>query len=47
MRSVARIGSNIIFLSNGLLEWEGQKNEIKKSKNADLNTFFNNSQINI
>ena len=47
MRSVVKIGSNIIYLSNGLLEWSGNKKEIKLSKNISLNTFFNNSKIKI
>ncbi len=47
MRSVVRIGSNIIYLSNGLLEWSGKKQEIKYSDSDSLNKFFNNSKIKI
>ena len=45
MRSVVRIGSNIIYLSIGLLEWSGKKQEIKYSYSDSLNKFFNNSKI--
>ena len=47
MRSVVKIGSNIIYLSNGLLEWSGDKKEIKYSENKSLNKFFSSSKIKI
>ena len=47
MRSVVKIASNIVYLSNGLLEWSGYKKDIKSSNNISLNEFFNNSKIKI
>jgi len=47
MRSVVKIGSNIVYLSNGLLEWSGYKKEIKSSNNTSLNNFFSSSKIKI
>lgn len=44
MNSVMEIGEKIVFISEGLKCWEGNKNEILKSDNEKLNDFvFANS----
>ena len=39
MNSVMNIGDKIFFLSEGVLEWEGNKDEIMNSQNKPLNEF--------
>ncbi len=39
MNSVIEIGDNIAFLYNGKLWWEGNRNEILKTNNKELNDF--------
>lgn len=39
MNSVINIGDNIIFLNEGVKEWEGNKSEIMDAKNEKLNDF--------
>ena len=45
MNSVMEIGEKIIFLKNGLKEWEGNNNEIFKSENKSLNEFVYSSEL--
>jgi phospholipid/cholesterol/gamma-HCH transport system ATP-binding protein len=40
MNSVIEIGENIVFINEGLICWEGNKNEILHSDNKDLNDFI-------
>lgn len=40
MNSVMNIGDNIIFIKEGIKEWEGNKNEIISSTNKALNDFI-------
>ena len=37
MNSVLGIGENIIFISDGKKEWQGDKNSVITSKNEKLN----------
>ena len=39
MNSVINIGDNIIFLNEGVKEWEGNKSEIMDAQNEKLNDF--------
>lgn len=39
MNSVMNIGDNIIFLNEGVKEWEGNKSEIMDAQNEKLNEF--------
>jgi phospholipid/cholesterol/gamma-HCH transport system ATP-binding protein len=44
MNSVMEIGEKIVFISDGIIYWEGNKNEILHSDNEKLNAFvFANS----
>lgn len=45
MNSVMGIGENIIFLNKGRLSWQGNKHDIFKSDNKDLNDFVFASDI--
>ena len=45
MNSVMEIGEKIIFLKNGLLEWEGSKREIFKTDNAAVTDFVYSSEL--
>ena len=45
MNSVMEIGENIIFLKDGLKEWEGTKEEIFNSKNTNFDEFVYSSEI--
>jgi phospholipid/cholesterol/gamma-HCH transport system ATP-binding protein len=39
MNSVINIGDKIVFLNEGIKEWEGSKSEVMDSKNEKLNDF--------
>ena len=39
MNSVINIGDNIVFLNEGIKEWEGSKSEVMGAKNEKLNDF--------
>ena len=39
MNSVINIGDKIIFLNEGIKEWEGSKSEVMDSKNEKVNDF--------
>ena len=45
MNSVMEIGDKIIFLKNGLKEWEGNKNDIFKTKNKSVTDFVYSSNL--
>lgn len=45
MNSVMNIGDNILFLADGKLCWEGNKNEILNTDNKTLNDFLFSSEI--
>lgn len=45
MNSVMGIGDHILFLSNGKLEWEGNKDNILNSNNTVLNNFLFSSDL--
>ena len=45
MNSVMQIGEKIIFLKDGLKEWEGTKNEIFKSDNEAVTDFVYSSEL--
>ena len=45
MNSVMGIGDHILFLSDGKLSWEGNKEEILHTKNETLNDFLFSSDI--
>lgn len=45
MNSVMEIGEKIIFLKNGLLEWEGSKSEIFKTDNEAVTDFVYSSEL--
>ena len=40
MNSVMNIGDNIIFIKEGVKEWQGNKNEVISSDNKALNDFI-------
>ena len=39
MNSVINIGDNIVFLNEGIKEWEGSKSQVMDTKNEKLNDF--------
>lgn len=45
MNSVFEIGEKIVYLQNGILAWEGTKEEIHNSKNTDLTDFVYSSNL--
>ena len=45
MNSVMGIGDHILFLSNGKLAWEGNKDNILSSNNKTLNDFLFSSDL--
>ncbi|PCJ82527.1 MAG: ABC transporter ATP-binding protein [Bacteroidetes bacterium] len=45
MNSVMEIGEKIIFLKDGLKEWEGTKNEIFKTDNDAITNFVYSSEL--
>jgi len=45
MNSVMEIGEKILFLKNGLKEWEGSKNEIFKTDNTAVTDFVYSSEL--
>lgn len=45
MNSVMNIGDNIIFLNEGILEWQGSKDKIMDVKNEKLNEFVFASEL--
>lgn len=45
MNSVMQIGEKILFLKNGLKEWEGTKNEIFKTDNTAVTDFVYSSEL--
>lgn len=45
MNSVMNIGDHIIFLADGKISWEGNKDEILQTKNKQLNDFLFSSEI--
>jgi phospholipid/cholesterol/gamma-HCH transport system ATP-binding protein len=45
MNSVFEIGENIIFLKDGILEWKGDRKNIHKCENDNLNNFVYSSNL--
>ena len=45
MNSVIQIGSNILFIHHGKILWKGNKNDLAKSKNNELNNFVFASKL--
>jgi len=45
MNSVIQIGSNILFIHRGKILWNGNKNDLTKSKNNELNNFVFASKL--
>lgn len=45
MNSVMEIGEKIVFLKNGLLVWQGTKDEIFKTDNKDVTSFVYSSDL--
>ena len=45
MNSVMEIGEKIIFLKNGVLEWDGNKNNIFKTNNKAVTDFVYSSNL--
>ena len=45
MNSVMEIGENIIFLQNGIKEWEGSNQDIFKTENKSFIDFVYSSEI--
>ena len=45
MNSVMEIGEKIIFLKNGVLEWEGSKKNIFKTENEAVTDFVYSSNL--
>ena len=45
MNSVIQIGSNILFIHRGKILWKGNKNDLTKSKNNELNNFVFASKL--
>ena len=45
MNSVMEIGENIIFLKDGLKEWEGTKEDLFNSQNSNFDEFVYSSEI--
>ncbi|MFL9845272.1 ABC transporter ATP-binding protein [Flavobacterium rhizosphaerae] len=45
MNSVLQIGENILFLKNGIKEWEGDKEEILETRNKSIVEFVYSSDL--
>ena len=45
MNSVMEIGQNIVFLKNGVTEWQGDKNEIFRTENKAVTDFVYSSNL--
>ena len=45
MSSIMEIGDNIVFLRNGVKEWQGSRHEIFQSENEALNDFVFASEL--
>tara|TARA_R110002124_G_scaffold131910_1_gene294300 strand:- start:27453 stop:28217 length:765 start_codon:yes stop_codon:yes gene_type:complete len=45
MNSVMEIGENIVFLKNGVLVWQGTKEDIFSTDNADVTNFVYSSDL--
>ena len=45
MNSVMEIGQNIVFLKNGITEWQGDKNEIFRTENKAVTDFVYSSNL--
>ncbi len=45
MNSVLEIGDKIVFIKNGLIEWEGNKEEILITKNQHVTDFVYSSEL--
>jgi len=45
MNSVMQIGENIVFIHEGIIWWEGNKEELINSKNKELNDFVFASEL--
>lgn len=45
MNSIMEIGDNIVFLRNGVKEWQGSRHEIFQSENEALNDFVFASEL--
>ena len=45
MNSIMEVGDNIIFLKNGIKEWQGSRHDIFHSDNEALNNFVFASQL--
>jgi phospholipid/cholesterol/gamma-HCH transport system ATP-binding protein len=45
MNSVMEIGDNIVFLKNGLKEWQGTKDEIFRTDNQAIVEFVYSSNL--
>ena len=45
MNSVMQIGENIAFIYNGVIWWEGNKEELIHSNNKELNNFVFASEL--
>ena len=45
MNSVMTIGEKIIYLRNGLLEWEGDKDKVITARNKNLIDFVYSSEL--
>ena len=45
MNSVMNIGDHILFLAEGKISWEGNKDEILHTTNKQLNDFLFSSEI--
>ncbi len=45
MNSVMEIGENVVFLKNGKLAWQGDKNEIFKTDHEDVTNFVYSSDL--
>ena len=45
MNSVMQIGDNIAFIHNGRIWWKGNKEDLFKSDNTELNSFVFASKL--
>jgi phospholipid/cholesterol/gamma-HCH transport system ATP-binding protein len=45
MNSLMQIGDKIMYINNGLLVWQGNKNQILDSTNHELNKFIFSSRL--
>ena len=45
MNSIMEIGDNIVFLRNGVKEWQGSRHEIFHADNEALNDFVFASEL--